>query len=233
MNNREDDIVVYQFNDKTEEFEELILDPEVKLSDLLDEQFILLFVDSQHSTVWHWIGMNTTTRMKFISTKIAPSIRDKHGIAFRIKTEDQGSESHGFKVMIGLEKEIEFDTIKNEPLNQETEEALEVFESLPKEKILLILKKAGVPEGYERVMVAVKDQIYAYREIEVHYPSDTIIEPRLFPLKEKVEDGTYLAEDYIPRFLFSFNHLVLIEFFKKIDLKESERNVNNVSRGCD
>ncbi|MHA1455291.1 MAG: hypothetical protein ACTSR5_04800 [Promethearchaeota archaeon] len=41
-------IVVYQFNDQIGDFEELIIDPEIILSDLLDDDFILLFIDPKH-----------------------------------------------------------------------------------------------------------------------------------------------------------------------------------------
>ena len=44
---------------------------------------------------------------------------------------------------------------------------------------------------------------------------------RLFPLKEEIDDGPYLAEDYIPRMLFSYNNVVLTELLQK-----SERNNN-------
>ncbi|MCK4382743.1 MAG: hypothetical protein KAW66_05560, partial [Candidatus Lokiarchaeota archaeon] len=47
-------ITVYQFNDVLGDFEELILDPDIKLKDLLDDDFILLFVDPQHFRVWLW-----------------------------------------------------------------------------------------------------------------------------------------------------------------------------------
>ena len=49
----EQPIIVYQFNDQIGDFEELIIDPDVPLQDLLDSDFILLFVDPQHYRVWY------------------------------------------------------------------------------------------------------------------------------------------------------------------------------------
>ena len=94
-------IIVYQFNDEIGNFEELILEPNVQLKDLLDDDFILLFVDPEHYRVWLWHGYNTTTRTKFIAAKIVPSIRDKNGIEFKITAIDQDNEPHAFLGMLG------------------------------------------------------------------------------------------------------------------------------------
>ncbi|MFX0009591.1 MAG: hypothetical protein ACFE9R_04700 [Candidatus Hermodarchaeota archaeon] len=218
---KEQSIVVYQFNDQIGDFEELIIDPDVKLPDLLDEDFILLFVDPQHYRVWLWHGFNTTTRMKFIAAKMAASIRDKHGIAFKITAVDQDNESTAFKVMIGLEEAIDYDVVQTGPAYEGTEEDLELLESLSREKILLILEKAGIPEGFERKMVIVKNKIYGYKEYDKNYMGSIIKEKKLFPLKEEIEDGTYLAENYIPRMLFSYNNVVLTELLQKQEIDDS------------
>jgi hypothetical protein len=212
-----DKIIVYQFNDEIGDFEELIIDPGVELKDLLDDDFVLLFVDPKHFRVWLWHGYNTTTRMKFIAAKMAPPIRDRHGIAFKITAVDQDNESHAFLVMLGLEKEIDYDLEQTGPAYEGTAKDLELLEALSREKILLILKKAGIPEGYERKMVIVKNDIFGYREYDRNYPGSVIKEPQLFPLKEEIEDGSYLAEKYIPRMLFSYNNVVLTELLQKVE----------------
>jgi len=217
----EQPIVVYQFNDQIGDFEELIIDPDVPLKDLLDSDFILLFVDPQHYRVWLWHGFNTTTRMKFIAAKMAPPIRDKHGIAFKISAVDEDNEAHGFLVMLGLAEEIDYEVAQTGPAYEGTDEDLELLESLSREKILLILEKAGVPEGYERKMIIVKNKIFGYREYERNYLGSVIKEKQLFPLKEEVEDGTYLAENYIPRMLFSYSNVVLTELLQKKEIDDS------------
>jgi len=213
-------IIVYQFNDEIGDYEELIIDPDLRLQDLLDDDFVILFVDPQHYRVWLWHGYNTTTRMKFIAAKMAPAIRDKHGIAFKITAVDQDDETHGFKVMAGLEKEIDYELAQTGPAYEGTAADLELLESLSREKIILILEKAGIPEGFERKIVIVKNDIFGYREYDRNYLGSVIKEKQLFPLKEEIEDGTYLADKYIPRMLFSFNKVVLIELLQKVDMEE-------------
>ncbi|MGQ4873737.1 MAG: hypothetical protein ACP6IY_06635 [Promethearchaeia archaeon] len=213
----EEPIVVFQFNDELGEYEELDVDENVPLYELLDSDFILLFVDPKRYRVWIWQGANTTTRMKFISAKIAPSIRDKYGIGYKITSVDEGNETFAFKVMVGLEEEIDYEEEQTGPAYEGKEEDIELLEALSREKILLLLEKAGVPEGYERKMVIVKNKIYGYREYERNYMGSIIKEKQLFPLKEDVPDGPYLAEGYVPRMLFSFNNVVLTELLKKID----------------
>ena len=214
------DIIVYQFNDEIGDFEELIIDPDLRLQDLLDDDFILLFVDPQHYRVWLWHGDNTTTRMKFIAAKMSPAIRDKHGIAFKVTAVDQDDEAHGFKVMLGLEKEIDYELTQTGPAYEGTAEDLELLDSLSREKIILILEKAGIPEGFERKIVIVGNNIFGYREYERNYLGSVVKEKQLFPLKEEIEDGTYLADKYIPRMLFSYNKVVLTELLQKVEVEE-------------
>ncbi len=210
-------ITVYQFNDEIGDFEELIIDPDVQLKDLLDDDFVLLFVDPQHFRVWLWHGYNTTTRMKFMAAKRAPTVRDKHGIAFKISAVDQDNETNAFLVMIGLAEEIDYEQAQTGPAYEGTTKDLELLESLSREKILLILEKAGIPDGYERKMVIVKNNIFGYREYERNYPGTVIKEKQLFPLKEEIADGNYLADNLVPRMLFSYNNVVLTELLQKVE----------------
>ncbi|MFX1496687.1 MAG: hypothetical protein ACFFBH_04090 [Promethearchaeota archaeon] len=214
-------IVVYQFNDTIGDFEELIIDADIELKDLLDDDFILLFVDPQHYRVWLWHGFNTTTRMKFLAAKMAAPIRDKHGIAFKITAVDQDNETLAFKVMIGIEDEIDYEVAQTGPRYEGTKEDLELLESLTREKILLLLEKAGLPEGYERKMVIVKNKLFGYREYDRNYLGSVIKEKELFPLKEEVEDGAYLAENYVPRMLLSYNNVILTELLQKVEIDDT------------
>jgi len=231
---KETSITVFQFNDEIGDFEELIIDPDVKLPELLDEDFVLLFVDPQHYRVWLWRGLNTTTRMKFIAAKMAAPIRDKHGIAFKITAVDQDMETHGFKVMLGLEEEIDYSKAQTGPAFEGTEEDLELLKEISLEKILLILEKAGLPEGYQRKMVIVKNKLYGYKEYETNYLNSVYKEPKLFPLKEEVEDGAYLAENLIPRMLISYNNVVLTELLEKVNGKDQVSEIDdNIKKEID
>jgi hypothetical protein len=103
-----------------------------------------------------------------------------------------------------------------------TVEDLELLEELSREKIILLLEKAGIPEGYKRKMILVKNQLYGYREYERNYMGSVIKEKKIFPLKEEVPDGPYLTEKYTPRMLFSYNNVVLTEFLEKTDNQNKE-----------
>jgi hypothetical protein len=208
-------LIVFQYNDQLNEYQELEFDESVEISELLDPDFILLFVDPKKYRVWIWHGANTTTRMKFIAAKLAPSIRDRYGIGYKISAVDEGNETVGFNVMAGVEEEVDYTEIQRGPAYEGTEQDMELLESLSREKILLLLEKAGIPEGYERKMVIVNNKIFGYKEYDRDYLGSTIKEKKLFPLKEEVEDGTYLAENYIPRMLFSYNNVVFTELLQK------------------
>jgi hypothetical protein len=124
--------------------------------------------------------------------------------------------------MMGLAEEIDYSQAQTGPAYEGTTEDLELLESLSREKILLLLEKEGVPEGYERKMVIVKNKIFGYREYERNYPSAVIKEPQLFPLKEEIPDGNYLADNLVPRMLFSYNNVVLTELLQKVKKEKEE-----------
>lgn len=210
----ERNIQVLVFNEREGVFEEVILDEDTPLYDLLNSNDIFLFIDHDHSNAWVWIGSNTTTKMKFISAKIAPSVRDRYGFAYRLKTVDEGNESKPFKKMIGLEPEIE----EGEQEPPQLPPLPEWLEEPSLEEIRLKLEKIGIPEGYERIMVIVDKEIYRIKEIEKNYMGAVIKEEKLFPLKENVPDGPYLAENYMPRILFSFNKVRIVELLEKKEL---------------
>ncbi len=220
-------IIVFQYNDELNEFQELELADDIQIPELLDPDFVLLFVDPSRYRVWIWHGSNTTTRMKFIAAKLAPSIRDRYGIGFKISAVDEGNETLGFQVAAGIEKEPEYVEAQTGPAYEGTEQDLALLESLSKEKILLLLEKAEVPEGYERKIVIVNKKVYGYKEYDRNYLGSVIKEKKIFPLKEEIEDGPYLAEDYTPRMLFSFNNVVLIELLQKTDKKGGKETIEN------
>ncbi|MFW9972872.1 MAG: hypothetical protein ACFFDF_21980 [Candidatus Odinarchaeota archaeon] len=217
-------IIVFQYNDQLNEFQELELTDDIQIYELLDPDFVLLFIDPSRYRVWIWHGSNTTTRMKFIAAKLAPSIRDRYGIGFKISAVDEGNETLGFKVAAGMEKEPEYVEAQTGPAYEGTEQDLELLDKLSKEKILLLLEKAGVPEGYERKIVIVNNKVFGYKEFDRNYLGSVIREKKLFPLNEEIDDGPYLAENYVPRMLFSFNNVILIELLQKNNKKKKEEN---------
>ena len=222
----EEKLLVFQFNDKLGEFEELEIEEDLPLYQLFDSDFILLFVDPKYYRVWLWHGSNTTTRMKFIAAKIAPKVRDRYGIAYKITAVDEGNETKSFKIVAGIEKKIDYEKEKTGPAYEGTIEDMELLEELSRDKIVLLLEKTGIPEGYERKMVIVKNKIYGYKEYERNYMGSVIKEKKLYPLKEEVPDGPYLAEKYVPRILFSYNNVVMTELLEKINNRANKEKDN-------
>ena len=178
----EEKLRIFQFNDQLADYEELVVEADIPLYELLDPDFILLFVDPEHYRVWLWHGANTTTRMKFIAAKVAPKIRDQYGIAYKITAVDEGQETRAFKVTSGIEKEKDYEKEQTGPTYEGTKEDMELLAELSREKIVLLLEKSGIPEGYERKMVIVKNKIYGYKEFDQNYMGSVIKEKRLFPL---------------------------------------------------
>jgi len=180
-------ITVYHFNDEIGDFEELMIDLDVQLKDLLDDDFILLFVDPLHFRVWLWHGYNTTTRVKFIAAKMAPAIRDKYGIAFKITAVDQDNEPQGFLSMIGLAEEINYDQAQTGP----------VYEGSTEDLYLVKMNKEEQPRlSDEDIDRDDRDRLpYPYIFTHPRPPDD--FEPAAqvqvrTPLKEKIlEDDVY------------------------------------------
>ncbi|OLS14668.1 MAG: hypothetical protein RBG13Loki_1710 [Promethearchaeota archaeon CR_4] len=211
-------IPVFQLNDQEGEFEELEIDQNVPFYQLLDPHFCILFVDEPRFRVWLWQGRECSIRSKFISAKKAPSVRDKYGPALRITNVDDGDEPLAFKVLVGLAQPVELATQKQEgPSYTGTAVDDELLQDISLEKITVVLEKIGVPEGFRLEMVIVGRQIYGYQVQKKMYLGSLIEEKKLYPLREQVPDGTYLAEGYVPRLLFSYNNIVLIELLRPIE----------------
>ena len=100
-------IQVFQLNDEAGEYEELELDPGIKLYELLDPSFSLLFLDANTYKAWSWQGSEISVRMKFLAAKLAPSIRDRGAVAMKIVTIDDGDEPMAFKIMVGMQEEVD------------------------------------------------------------------------------------------------------------------------------
>jgi len=61
---------------------------------------IYIIVDPFNKEVWIWNGKNANIRLKFIAAKIAPSIRDQHGIDYMITAIDEDYEDKAFKNLV-------------------------------------------------------------------------------------------------------------------------------------
>ncbi|MBN2157013.1 MAG: hypothetical protein JW776_13300 [Candidatus Lokiarchaeota archaeon] len=222
IDKEEKPIAVYQLNDELGEFEELDLDPGVKLYELLDPAFSLLFLDPNHFKGWIWQGSEVSTRMKFLSAKLAPSVRDKFGTAMRLTTVDDGSEPMAFKILVGLQEEVDYEVDEQDTGRIKDEKDYELLDLLKRENLLLALAKTQLPIEYKRELVVVKDKIFKYKVQDKHVNGQVIQEEELVPLTESVPDGPYTFDDYIPRLLFSFNSIALIELLRRRSPQEIE-----------
>jgi len=208
---REENIRVFEYEESEEDFVELEVDQNVPLHSLLGSDFILLFISLAHKRVYHWIGKNTTPKKRFGAAEKALILRDIEARGYLIRVEDEGEESIGFKLIMGLiEQEDDEKHEEAKPSYDGTQD-----EELTSEEILRILEKMPVPEGYEREFVIVNNEIFRYKEYTTPSYNADILKKNLFPLKEEIDDGIYTFEDHLPRILFSYNKIKIIELLKK------------------
>ncbi|MBN1802463.1 MAG: hypothetical protein JW891_13210 [Candidatus Lokiarchaeota archaeon] len=94
-------MLVFQIVD--EGYEKIETDEMVTLYKLLDTEKVLFIVDDEKSKVWTWVGKTTTTKMKFISARLALEIRNKYGVTYDIITVDEDNEPDDFMDLLMLE----------------------------------------------------------------------------------------------------------------------------------
>lgn len=207
---REENIRVFEYDEIEEDFVELEIDENVPLHSLLGSDFILLFISPVHKRVFHWIGKSTTPNKKFGAADKVGIVRDREARGYLIRAEDEGEESRDFKLMIGLVEQEEEKTEEAKPIYDGTQD-----EELTSAEILRLLEKMPIPEGYEREFVIVNDEVFRYKEITTPSYNADILNKKLFPLIEEIDDGMYTFEDRLPRILFSYNKIKIIELLKK------------------
>ena len=62
--------------------------------------------------------------MKFIATRLAPSIRDKYGWGYKISAIDESKETLGFKDFLGIKVDSEVDTDQKNDNSDEDDDNL-------------------------------------------------------------------------------------------------------------
>ena len=207
---REEGIRVFEYVEIDEVFRELEIDENVPLHSLLGPDFILLFISPVHKRVFHWIGKNTTPKMKGGAVNRVIIVRNIEAPGYLIRTEDEDEESISFKIMMGLIEQEEEKHEEAKPVYDGTQD-----EELTSEEILRLLEKMPVPEGYERKFVIVNNEIFRYKEYTTPSYKVDLLTKNLIPLKEEIDDGVYTFEDHLPRILFSYNKIKVIELLKK------------------
>ncbi|MFX1532160.1 MAG: hypothetical protein ACFFBC_13675 [Promethearchaeota archaeon] len=137
-----ENIRYYQYDDLRTEFREF---KKVPSYEDLNSDSINLFVDTHRKRVWIWHGSNTTTKMKFIATKLSPAIRNKYGSDFKITAVDEGNETLGFKIMLGKADESECPETQFKSIYDRINDDIELLESLSKEKRMHLEKVKRSP----------------------------------------------------------------------------------------
>ncbi len=210
--NRKEIIRIFEYEESEEDFVELEIEENVPLHSLLRSEFILLFFNSAHKRVYHWIGNNTTPKIRYGAANRVGSVRDVEARGNLIRAEDEGEESLSFKIMIGLVEQKEEEKQEDiKPLYDGTQD-----KELTSEEILILLEKMLIPEGYERKFVITNNEIFHYKEYTSPSYKANLLSKKLFPLEEEIDDGTYTFEDCLPRILFSYNKIKVIELLKEI-----------------
>ncbi|MFX0015433.1 MAG: hypothetical protein ACFFB2_12630 [Promethearchaeota archaeon] len=83
-------IVAYQVQDNG------FFDPVTFKKENLKSSETFIFVDEGRKELWIWIGREADVRTRFISSTVAAEIRRLHGLTFRVRSADQGSEPSDF-----------------------------------------------------------------------------------------------------------------------------------------
>lgn len=229
--NSEPMIRAYQLSEESSEFEEIEVESGINLQDLLDPTLIIYFIEPGKYRSFIWTGREVSVRMKFVAAQKASQVRDQISPAIRITTIDQDQESTEFQVFIGAEEEQKITYEQTGPAYEGKTEDDALLQDISREKLLLILEKISVPEGYYRDMVIEGRHLYGYQENYQEYMGQIIKERKLFSLEEKVEDGPYIAKGLVPRLIMRFNQVIAIDLLRplsdkeKIELEEEEKKV--------
>ena len=219
-NKKSDSIRLFQMNEETSEFEEIDIAPDQELHEFLDSDRLLFFINAAQYKSYLWTGKNVSIRTKFISAKKSGELRDQFGPAIKITTVDEDDETLAFKIMIGLEEEIDYEEEQTGPAYEGKAEDEVLLEELTLNKIVLLLEKIGCPEGYKREMVVEGKNVYGYQEIYIEYLDEIIKERKLYPLEDSVPDGSYLAKELTPRLIMSYNKVILVDMLRKMTPEE-------------
>ncbi|MHA1620227.1 MAG: hypothetical protein ACTSVZ_13205 [Promethearchaeota archaeon] len=224
------DVRVFYLNDEKANFEELEIDTGVELHELLKSNLVLYFINPKNYRSFIWAGGEASVRMKFIAASAATKIRDKIGPAIKISTVEEDEESKAFKIMIGLESAVEFVEEQTGPAYEGKAEDEVMLEEMSLAKIIITLEKLGNPEGLIREMVIEGNNLYGYQETYKKYMGELIKERKLYPLEDKVSDGTYQQDHLFPRMLISYNRVILVELFRKMSQEEIDQEIDEIRK---
>jgi len=103
MNELEKNVMIFEFNEEIEGFNEIKVDDK-EIREILNSNLIYIIVNPFKKEILIWHGNDSNVRMKFIAAQEAPKIRDKYGIDFKILAIVEGEDSSEFKEIIEIIK---------------------------------------------------------------------------------------------------------------------------------
>ncbi|MHA1370779.1 MAG: hypothetical protein ACTSWN_10325 [Promethearchaeota archaeon] len=228
-NSKENEMIrLFKFNKEQGKFEELPEDeiPEDGIKEILesspDSSFAIFQMDKY--LVWLYHGVETDTRMKFMSAREITNLRDEILLGGKVLTVDQGSEPLPFQFLVKMKDPKDFGLSQNEavleykPAYAGTDEDDQKLEKISLDNLALLLEQVQTPAGYEREAVIHDNKLYAVKLVRRKYMGTEIEDIELvpFPKDVNIENGVYFNENLKPRLLFENNQLRLVEILRKI-----------------
>ncbi|HME56034.1 MAG TPA: hypothetical protein VKM55_27780 [Candidatus Lokiarchaeia archaeon] len=227
-------VKTYHFDDETGEFEEISQEsiPEEGIKEILVANPGVSYAIFQVPfIVWLYHGPETSVQTKFKSARAIAKLRDDVLLGAKIVTVDEGSEPLPFKFVTKMANPEDYNIVQGsaefEPAYTGSEADMTSLEKMSIEKISLLLEQIPIPEGYEREVIIHENTMYAVKNARRSFMGAEIEEIELIPLSKEatIENGTYLANDLNPRFLFENNNLVLVEMLHKSEQRKNQESI--------
>ena len=97
-------IILYKLNDEEERFERIEIESIEAIKQYLIFNNIVMVIDIEGHQAYLWVGKEATVHMKFVSARIAPETRDRHGSmsTMQLHNIEEGDEPNEFKTLLKL-----------------------------------------------------------------------------------------------------------------------------------
>jgi hypothetical protein len=100
-------IILYKLNDEEERFDKIEVNSIEEIHPYLIFSNIVLVIDTKGHNAYLWEGNEVSVHMRFLSARLAPSVRDRHGSMstmhlHNIEQSEQSEISAEFKTLMQL-----------------------------------------------------------------------------------------------------------------------------------
>ena len=229
-------VKIFHFNKESGEFDEIGDEsiPEGGIKEILannPKDSYALFLMEKY-IVWLYHGVDTSTKVKFMSAREITRKRDDILLGGKIITVDEGSEPLPFKFVTKMADPADYDldteaSEEYKPAYAGTIEDVSMLEKISLEKIALLLEQVQTPNGFEREAIIHDNELYAVKNIRRTYMGSEVEDIELIPRPKdtEIESGTYMGTELTPRMLFENNRLVLVELLRKTEKRKKQENM--------